>query len=95
MVEHPQKTRIMIVEDTAVVAKHIEATLQHFGYQVVGTFSLGEKAVQKVTVLLPDLVLMDIRLKGVLDGIEAATQIRQHHNIPIIYLTFGNIQIQF
>lgn len=81
------KKKIMVVEDEQFVAKHIRNQLTKAGYNVVGIFSTGEEAVQKVGNLDPDLVLMDIRLAGPMDGIQTATQIRARFNIPIVYLT--------
>lgn len=80
-------TRIMIVEDESIVAMDIEIRLKRMGYAVVRRATSGTEAVQQALVLRPDLILMDIRLQGGIDGIEAATRIRAQHNIPIVYLT--------
>ncbi len=69
------KERILIVEDEGIVAADLESTLQKLGYTVVGTAATGEQAVEKAEKTAPDLVLMDIRLKGEMDGIDAAEQI--------------------
>jgi PAS domain S-box-containing protein len=79
--------QILIVEDKAIIAKDIQATLEKAGYQVLGTASRGETAVRRAAKLQPDLILMDIRLKGKMDGIEASRRIREQHNIPIVFLT--------
>jgi PAS domain S-box-containing protein len=80
-------TSILIVEDESVVALDIQNRLRALGYSTAGTTSCGEVAIQKAKQLHPDLVLMDIRLKGEMDGIEAARQIRAVCNIPVVYLT--------
>ncbi len=81
------KTNILIVEDESIVAKDIQHSLKKLGYTVVGMCSTGEDAIKVAEELKPDLVLMDIMLKGDMSGIEAAGQIREKLNIPIIYLT--------
>jgi DNA-binding LytR/AlgR family response regulator len=75
------------VEDESIVAKDIQQSLKKIGYSVVGTCSSGEDAVKVAEELRPDLILMDIMLKGEMNGIEAASQIREKFNIPVIYLT--------
>uniref|UniRef100_B8HWB6 Signal transduction histidine kinase n=1 Tax=Cyanothece sp. (strain PCC 7425 / ATCC 29141) TaxID=395961 RepID=B8HWB6_CYAP4 len=81
------KTRILVVEDEVITAKTIARKLQTLGYEVTAIASSGEKALAEVGTNLPDLVLMDIVLKGQMDGIETANEIRQRWGIPIIYLT--------
>lgn len=80
-------TKILIVEDESIVAKDIQMCLRKFGYNVVAICSSGEEAILAVTEHTPDLVLMDIMLKGEIGGIEAADQINSKFNIPIIFLT--------
>ncbi len=80
-------TRILVVEDEAVVAMEIEERLTKLGYRVAGTISRGEEALERVKSLQPDLVLMDIKLAGEMDGIRAAAFIRQKYDIPVVYLT--------
>jgi len=81
------KTNILIVEDESIVAKDIQHSLKKLGYTVVGICSSGEDAIDSASELRPDLVLMDIMLKGDMSGIEAAGMIRERFNIPVIYLT--------
>ncbi len=81
------KSKIMIVEDEWITADDIRMSLQSLGYNVTSMVTSGEEAIQKAERDKPDLVLMDIMLKGKMDGIEAASQIRSCYNIPIIYLT--------
>lgn len=82
-----EKMQILVVDDESLVAKDIQNTLEGFGYNVPITVSSGEAAIQKAEENNPDLVLMDIVLKGRMDGIEAAHEIRTRFNIPVVYLT--------
>ncbi len=82
---HPVK--VLVVEDESVVSKDIQESLKGLGYSVCGTASAGEEAIRKVELLQPDLVLMDIVLRGDIDGVEAAETIRSRFRIPVIYLT--------
>ena len=79
--------RILIVEDEILIATEIEERLSRLGYQVLGSRSTAQDAYAAVVELLPDLVLMDIRLKGDEDGIEAADRIYGGHGIPVVFLT--------
>lgn len=81
------KTTVLIVEDEAIVAADLAAKLRMLGYEVVGTAAEGEKAVELACRLEPQVVLMDIWLKGPMDGIAAAEAIRRRHCAPVIYLT--------
>lgn len=81
------KAKILIVEDEAIEAMNFEQHLNTWGYDVVGIASTGENAISKAAALEPDLILMDIVLKGEVDGIEAAAQIKHDFDIPVIYLT--------
>ncbi|HEX3034957.1 MAG TPA: response regulator [Thermodesulfobacteriota bacterium] len=80
-------TKILIVENEEVIAADIEEKLEDLGYNVSAIVSSGEEAIKKTEETRPDLVLMDIVLKGDMDGIESAKQIRTHFDIPVIYLT--------
>jgi PAS domain S-box-containing protein len=80
-------TNILVVEDESLVAKDIQSRLNKFGYTVSSTAASGEEAIKQVTEYCPDLVLMDIQLKGKMGGIETAQKIRSRCNIPVIYLT--------
>src|SRR5918996_2279257 len=79
--------QVLVVEDESTVAITIEDTLKSFGYAVPAIVCSGEQAIQKIAEVEPDLVLMDIRLEGSMDGVEAAEQIRSDFNIPVVYLT--------
>ena len=81
------QTNVLVVEDESIVSKDIQHSLKKLGYNVVGAASTGEQAVKLVVDTQPDIILMDIMLKGEMNGIEAATQIRQETNIPVIFLT--------
>jgi PAS domain S-box-containing protein len=81
------ETKILVVEDEAIIAKDIEQTLWDFGYTVPAIASSGEEAIQKAQETQPDLVLMDIVLKGRIGGIEAAREIRAKLGTPIVFLT--------
>ncbi|NJO40088.1 MAG: hybrid sensor histidine kinase/response regulator [Cyanobacteria bacterium CRU_2_1] len=79
--------RVLVVEDEKVIAWHIEQTLERLGHTVVASLVSGAKAIQIAEETKPDLVLMDVRLKGGIDGITAAEQIYARFDIPIVYLT--------
>jgi len=79
--------KILVVEDEGIIAKDIQMSLRHLGYEVPSTVASGEQAIKKAEVEKPDLILMDIVLQGEMDGIEAATRIRSRFDIPVIYLT--------
>ncbi|MBD1920224.1 response regulator [Microcoleus sp. FACHB-831] len=82
-----KNANILVVEDESIVAKDIQSRLRKFGYYVPAIASTGEEAINKVAENHPDLVLMDIRIKGDMDGVEAAKEIHERFNVPIIYLT--------
>jgi PAS domain S-box-containing protein len=79
--------RILIVEDESIIASHIAARLERSGYKVAGTAESSEEATSKIAELKPDLVLMDIRIKGVKDGIDTVAEWRAYSDVPVIYLT--------
>jgi len=79
--------RILVVEDENIVALDISNGLKRLGYQVVRINNSGEDAISSAIELKPDLILMDIQLKGQIDGIQAADVIRKKNNIPVIFLT--------
>ncbi|MDJ0650434.1 MAG: response regulator, partial [Xenococcaceae cyanobacterium MO_188.B19] len=81
------QTKILIVEDELLIAKNLANKLKKFKYEVVAIISYGQEAIEFVDSNQPDLVLMDIAIKGKIDGIETASIIRKNHDIPIIYLT--------
>jgi len=82
-----EKARILIAEDDGITIMHIEATLKNLGYEICATVASGEKAIEKAEELKPDLALVDVRMQGEIDGIEAAREIRACSGIPVIFLT--------
>jgi len=83
--------KILVVEDEAIIAMDIQFMLRKLGFSQLEVVDTGEESLQKVAVDKPHLVLMDIKLKGQLDGIEAAKQIFFEYNVPVIYITaFGD-----
>lgn len=83
----PSRPRILIVEDESIVALDMRYRLQTLGYEVLGLCDNGDDAVRETLAKKPDLVLMDIQLKGEMDGIQAAQRIRQDADIPVVYVT--------
>jgi CheY-like chemotaxis protein len=83
------KKKVLIVEDNMIIAIDIKEKIKNFGYTVPAIVSSGEQALNKTEELKPDLVIIDIGLKGNMNGIETGKMIRENFNIPIIYLT-GN-----
>ena len=81
------KTNVLVVEDESIVSKDIQQSLKKLGYNVVGAASTGEKAIDLVHAENPDIILMDIMLKGNITGIETSEKIKEDLNIPIIFLT--------
>ncbi len=81
------KAGILIVEDSFIVAYHLQKTLESEGYHVYGILDAGEKALQFLEHTKPDLVLMDIMLNGEIDGIQTAGVIKTRFNLPVIYIT--------
>jgi len=79
--------RILIVEDEHIVAMGIKKMVKSLGYTVTGVASSGEDAISKAESTFPDVVLMDIMLKGDMDGVEAAGEIRGRFDVPVVYLT--------
>jgi PAS domain S-box-containing protein len=81
------RTKVLIVEDESIVAKDIQQRLENLGYEVSSIASTGETAISRINKNRPDIVLMDIRLKGDMDGVKTAEKIHNHFNIPVVYLT--------
>ena len=81
------KATILIVEDKFIVAEDIAKTLQKLGYEVQEPLMSGEEALELCKTFRPDIVLMDIQLKGTLDGVETAKKLRELYDLPVIYLT--------
>ncbi len=79
--------RILVVEDELIIAAHIAAMLEDLGHHVVAMVATGAEAVSRMSSDNPDLVLMDVALRGKMNGIEAAKQIRRSHRVPIAFMT--------
>lgn len=81
------KLNIFIVEDEKLLARNLHRRLERLGYTVAGAAATGPAAIDRIAASPPDLVLMDIKLEGDMDGVETAEQIRSRFNIPVVYLT--------
>jgi diguanylate cyclase (GGDEF)-like protein len=84
-----ESRRILVVEDERIIALDICKTLEDMGYAVCGTARSSDEALNQALTQRPDLVLMDIRIVGALDGIEAAGELKRRHQVPVVFLT-GN-----
>lgn len=82
-----EKLRILIVEDEAILALNVQKLLSRLGYEVCGIASTGEEAVAMAGQFKPELIVMDIHLRGKTDGIQAAERIRSFLDVPIVYTT--------
>lgn len=89
------KTQILIVEDEGLVAKDVQAMLRRLGYHVPVTAGTGEQAIEAARQNQPNLVLMDIQLRGKMDGVEAAAIITSEQDIPMLYLTANSDEATF
>ncbi len=86
---------VLIVEDEMIIAANIALQLNHLGYQVNGIIPRAEEVLPHIKQQVPDILLMDINLKGEMDGIELAGLIRNEFKIPIIYLTANADEAHF
>lgn len=82
-----KNTKAIVVEDEAIVSKDIQVCLKKLGYQVIGSFSSGEKLLESLPDLNPDVILLDIMLSGQMSGVETSAIIKEKYNIPVIFLT--------
>jgi CheY-like chemotaxis protein len=89
------RTRLMIVEDDMIIAANISLQLSNLGYEVTGIETRGEDAINHALENHPDIILMDIQLKGKIDGVEAAKAIQKTLDIPIVYLTANSDDASF
>lgn len=78
---------ILIVEDEALIAMDIRMTVESLGFRTLGTAFSGEESLRKAESLHPDLILMDIKLRGEMDGVTAADEIYSRFGVPVIYLS--------
>ena len=88
-------TSIMVVEDEVLIAEDIRRILTGFGYDVLPLAATGNDALHIAEARSPDLVLMDIKLKGSMDGIETAARLHERHNTAIVYLTSHSDEATF
>ena len=79
--------RILVVEDEAIIIADLRSKVERLGYAVCGTAFSGEDAIRQADDTAPDVILMDVRLRGNMTGLEAASQIRKRRDIPVIYVT--------
>ena len=82
-----REPRALIIEDEILIAEELRDRLSRLGFSVIAAVDSGEEGIAIATRERPDLVLMDIRLKGEIDGVQAAKEIRRHVDVPIVYLT--------
>jgi DNA-binding LytR/AlgR family response regulator len=87
--------KILIVEDDMIIGANLSMQLTNLGYDILGIVSRGEEAVIHAKIHPPDILLLDINLKGSINGIETAKAIQQFMDIPIIYLTANNDELTF
>lgn len=90
-----KKVGILVVEDDMIICEDLKASLLAIGYELVGIFDSGEKALEQIETLKPNLILMDIVLRGRLNGIETAEKIRSRYDIPVVFLTAYADKITF
>ncbi len=83
----PRAPLVLVAEDESIIALDLKARLEHLGYEVPEPVSTGEEAVRSARSRPPDLLIMDIRLAGAMDGIEASKRIREMLDVPVVYLT--------
>ena len=79
--------RILIAEDEAITGLHLTRVLEDYGFSVIGVVRSGEEAVRRASQDSPDLVLMDVVLKGTLGGVAAASEIHRRYGIPTVFIT--------
>lgn len=80
------KAGVMIVEDEAITALEIRSVIESADYEVLSVVYSGEDAIKEALTLKPDLILMDIILKGEIDGVDAARKIKEFLDIPVLYI---------
>jgi len=83
----PAGLRALIVEDEALIAEELKGRLTRLGFRVIDMVDSADEGVAIATGELPDLVLMDIRLRGAKDGVQACEEIRRQVDVPIVYVT--------
>lgn len=79
--------RILVIEDEQIVARDLQNLLRRLGHVAIGTAANGEDAVRIAAETLPDLILMDVQLDGMMDGVQASFEITRRQPVPIVYIT--------
>jgi DNA-binding response OmpR family regulator len=79
------RIKILIVEDELIIAANVAMQIEQFGYEVIGTIPRVEEVLPFLKENLPNIILLDINLKGDLDGIQLAHLIKKHYDIPVIF----------
>tara|TARA_R100000908_G_scaffold63604_1_gene45074 strand:- start:18419 stop:18814 length:396 start_codon:yes stop_codon:yes gene_type:complete len=87
--------KILIVEDDMIISLVVENMIKKLGHTLVGKSASGEEAIDLALEHKPDIILMDIRLKGEMDGIEAVTRIKEHIDTDVIYLTGNSDKVNY
>ena len=87
--------KILIVEDEMIIGAKISMYITNMGYEVIGLLAKGEEALVHIRSNRPDIILLDIRLKGELDGIETAQEMQLEYDIPVIYITANSDDVHF
>jgi signal transduction histidine kinase len=82
-----RRTRVSIVEDEGIIARDIAFMVAQAGFEVSGSVSSGQEALELMSMVVSDIVLMDIKIRGPIDGIEACEQIRRDFDVPVVFLT--------
>lgn len=85
--------KILLVEDEVIAAMLMKLELRNAGYEIAHHVVTGEEAITCASQNSPDIILMDIRLAGEIDGVEAASAIRSRSNVPIVFITGYNCQV--
>jgi DNA-binding response OmpR family regulator len=83
----PDEPRALIIEDETLIAEELKERLSRLGFSIIAAVDTADEGIAIATREHPDLVLMDIRLKGEKDGVQAAREIREQVDVPIVYLT--------
>ncbi|MGC1514481.1 MAG: response regulator, partial [Maribacter sp.] len=89
------KPRILVVEDDMIIAANLTLQLTKLDYEITGIEARGEEAVAHAFLNRPDIILMDIHLKGTMDGVETARAIQKQSDVPIVYLTANTDEATF
>ena len=90
-----EKIKVLILEDEFVIAEDIQTHLELYGYEVLGTFDHAEKALPVILQENPDILLVDIKLAGVMDGISLVQEIQSKRSLPIVYITANSDAITY